>query len=340
MDCNARQDDLAWYALNALEGPEHEAVRAHLEAGCPTCQQRLDEVKRVIHQLPLALTPVPPPTTARERLLRRITVPEVQTPPRLVRPERPGDDGSNPAIARGRRTIPWRAWVGGAGIGAALAAGVGALMFRGAAIDGQRKVDDANRHTAVAMGDSASLRQSLATTENALRVAKAQVSRDAEALSALSVASTAQKEKLDEALSELTRRNADLARLQAAVREAQDAARMVELRASKLVFLRPTDANGKSSAMLVWDPGSKSVHLFTSAMNNLPPGRAYELWLINTQKKAVPAGVFSIDSHGSAVLNQAVKIDPGTVVASAISDEPAAGVEQPTGTIRLSGTVQ
>jgi len=54
-------DDVAAYALGSLDPAEHGRVDAHV-AICASCARRLAEYRAVVGALPLALTPVAPPT--------------------------------------------------------------------------------------------------------------------------------------------------------------------------------------------------------------------------------------------------------------------------------------
>jgi len=56
-------EDLAAYALGALEGPERIRVEHHL-ATCPACASSLEQYGGVVGALPLGLEPVPPPAEA------------------------------------------------------------------------------------------------------------------------------------------------------------------------------------------------------------------------------------------------------------------------------------
>jgi anti-sigma-K factor RskA len=74
----------------------------------------------------------------------------------------------------------------------------------------------------------------------------------------------------------------------------------------------------------------------------LPPAgrdRTYELWLITDDDRKVPAGTFDVDTEGSGMLRLEIPEGVGTIVAAAVTDEPAGGSAQPTGTIRLLGVI-
>ena len=81
------RDDLAAYALGALEEPEAERLRAHLE-GCEECQRQLRWLEPAVELLPRTVEQLEPPPRVRETLLqtvRREAPPEAREPPRAPR---------------------------------------------------------------------------------------------------------------------------------------------------------------------------------------------------------------------------------------------------------------
>jgi len=92
-------------------------------------------------------------------------------------------------------------------------------------------------------------------------------------------------------------------------------------------------------------PQGKAIYLrdrsrlifLASNMPQLPPQKAYELWLIPTSGAPIPAGVFKPDAHGSAaVINP--PLPPGIEAkAFAITVEPESGSATPTMPILMVG---
>ncbi len=62
----------------------------------------------------------------------------------------------------------------------------------------------------------------------------------------------------------------------------------------------------------------------------LPPGKAYELWLIPVSGAPVPAGVFKPDVHGSATVLNPPLPPRAEAKAFAITMEPEQGSPAPT----------
>jgi anti-sigma factor RsiW len=77
------RDDLAAYALGALEEPEAERLRAHLE-GCEECRRRLRWLEPAVDILPRTVEQLEPPARLREALLETVrtdAAPAAREPP-------------------------------------------------------------------------------------------------------------------------------------------------------------------------------------------------------------------------------------------------------------------
>jgi anti-sigma-K factor RskA len=80
------------------------------------------------------------------------------------------------------------------------------------------------------------------------------------------------------------------------------------------------------------------VVLIATNLPPVPPGKAYELWMIPADSKTpVPAGMFSPDAHGnvSVTMTQTAANHPAKLFA--VTVEPAAGSPTPTSAIVFSG---
>ena len=81
------RDDIAAYALGALEEPEAERLRAHLER-CDECQRRLRWLEPAVELLPRTVEQLEPPARVRETLLETVRAEapqEAREPPRAAR---------------------------------------------------------------------------------------------------------------------------------------------------------------------------------------------------------------------------------------------------------------
>ena len=106
----------------------------------------------------------------------------------------------------------------------------------------------------------------------------------------------------------------------------------------KLVKLQPTEAGGRSSGRAFVVEGQKLV-FYASNLPALPPGRAYQLWLLRGRRPAIVSG--GLIAAGS--LGAPLEFDTGSVMTDlrglAITEEPAGGSPGPTGHKIMVGTV-
>lgn len=83
----------------------------------------------------------------------------------------------------------------------------------------------------------------------------------------------------------------------------------------------------------------KGLLFYAANLPVLPAGRTYQLWLVPAQGIPISAGIFQTDAQGNGeVLLPSLPSDV-TPKAFAVTDEPAGGVPQPTGTKILVGAV-
>ena len=65
--------------------------------------------------------------------------------------------------------------------------------------------------------------------------------------------------------------------------------RLVSSPAVPVVTLHATAARPTARGQLLWDRLSKTFRFFAADLPNLPPGQAYELWLIDSQNNKIAA---------------------------------------------------
>jgi anti-sigma-K factor RskA len=129
-----------------------------------------------------------------------------------------------------------------------------------------------------------------------------------------------------------------LATLQIELTERESALRFLSdpnVRYVSLGGLKPTP---DASAWLLWNPGTRQGLLLARGLPAPPAGQAYELWAL-AGAQPVPAGVFSVDAAGRALLRLPPLPEGHTYDAFAVTLEPAAGVPKPTGPMHLHGKV-
>jgi anti-sigma-K factor RskA len=105
------------------------------------------------------------------------------------------------------------------------------------------------------------------------------------------------------------------------------------MRVTLVAAKSPPQPEGK--AIYVRDRAS--LIFLASNFRQLPPQKAYELWLIPTNGAPIPAGTFKPDAHGSATVINPV-LPPGVQAkAFAITMEPESGSSAPTMPILMIG---
>jgi anti-sigma-K factor RskA len=134
-------------------------------------------------------------------------------------------------------------------------------------------------------------------------------------------------------------------RLQASrIRELENgaaaAAEMIRLLRSprvEVVSLEGQAPQPEAAARIFWDKSRGVWQLFASNLKSPGPGKTYELWFITADQRKVRAGTFDVDAAGEGSLVAPVPPGLGTIALAAVTDEPAGGVDAPTGSIHLLG---
>jgi anti-sigma-K factor RskA len=88
-------------------------------------------------------------------------------------------------------------------------------------------------------------------------------------------------------------------------------------------------------AFVAYDRHSERLFLVAFDLPPPPPGHVYQLWAIGDDVR--PAGVFSTDARGGAVLRDRWSPEPTEASMFAVSLEPSPGATEPTGKIVLMG---
>lgn len=123
-----RHDDLAAYALGALQGDEARELEAHL-AGCAACSERLRWLEPAVDLMPASVEQLEPPPGIRQRLMA-----EVQSDLEAagaVAPRHAGAPVRRGWLERLRGYAPMRPAMAGLAVVALLLAGVGGYVLAG-----------------------------------------------------------------------------------------------------------------------------------------------------------------------------------------------------------------
>ena len=104
------------------------------------------------------------------------------------------------------------------------------------------------------------------------------------------------------------------------------------------VSLTPPKAGKQPNATAIVSTSQNRMTLMASNLPPVPPGKAYELWIIPPQGAPVNAGVFKPDEHGNAVmLDHPLPTVQMKTFALTVEDE--AGSDKPTSPIVIAGTM-
>jgi hypothetical protein len=104
---------------------------------------------------------------------------------------------------------------------------------------------------------------------------------------------------------------------------------------AKVVSLAASDAAKGAMAVLLYNPLTQKVWLYSANLPECPAGTSYQLWAID--QKPVSVGTFHIDAGQMAHLMVKRLPDFEKARKFAVSLEPAGGRPQPTGPIYLAG---
>jgi len=138
--------------------------------------------------------------------------------------------------------------------------------------------------------------------------------------------------------SELEKAKAQLAALKIESAQKDELLQLLSSQDVRLVELKGLEAAPAARAKLFWNPGARSGVLLINGLPKTPTDKAYELWGI-AGTEPVPAGVFRVDDQGQARFRMPVLGRGKNFDKFAVTLEPAAGVEKPSGPMVLLGSL-
>jgi anti-sigma-K factor RskA len=102
----------------------------------------------------------------------------------------------------------------------------------------------------------------------------------------------------------------------------------------------PRTGDDNSAAARAFVSPTRGVLVVADRLPVLPPGRVYQVWIIEDGSTPVSAGLLGDEPRGRGMLIATPpRKNAGGGVTVAISDEPPGGLDQPTGTIRVIGSI-
>lgn len=321
------------YAAGALDRAERQALEAHLLSGCQPCHNALKEYQSVASVLSFGLSPIQAPRALKAKIMAARHPDSLAIDNSVKEPGRPSLEPGEwmnhlfPPIVPARSfSLPWAI-----GFATLLIVGLGGYLVWTYTL---RLSDDASK---IRLLEGSLLEQ---TT----KVANLQrdVSTRDRVLAELQVDAQRKANDAIELKSQLMEREVELdtarAQLSAVVRgkvPQDELAALLRQPDAKVVILSGSDMAKQASALLLYNPTTQKIWLYSAHLPECPRGTAYQLWAID--QRPVSVGTFHMDAGETSHL--LVKRLPEFAKAKkfAVSLEPAGGRPQPTGPIYLIG---
>ena len=321
------------YAAGTLDRSERQALEAHLLSGCQSCRTALKEYQSVASLLPFGLSPMQAPRALKSKVMAARNPDPMEVDSLLKDSSRPSLEPGEwmnhlfPPIAPARSvSLPWAI-----GVASVLIISVAGYFIWTTA---ERLSDDAlkiQRLEATIEDQSARLagvKRDLSLRDRSLAELQVDVQRKTNDAMELKSQLLEREVELETAREQLT----------AAVRgkaPQDEFAALLRRPDARVVSLTASDKAKGASGVLLYNPVTQKVWLYSANLPECPTGTAYQLWAID--QRPISVGTFHIDAGEMAHL--LVKRLPEFEKARkfAVSLEPAGGRPQPTGPIYLAG---
>lgn len=321
------------YAAGALDRVERQALEAHLLSGCQSCRTALKEHQSVAALLPFGLSPVQAPRNLKSKIMAARN-PDPMAVENLLkdggRPSlEPGEWMNHlfPPIAPARSvSLPWV--IGAASVLVVSLAGYFIWTYMTRLSDDALKIQQLETAIEEQSAKIAMLKRDLTLKDRSLAELQVDVQRrtnDALELKGQLLEREVELETAHEQLNAAMRGKAPQDEFAALLRRPD----------AKVVSLAASDMAKGASGVLLYNPATQKIWLYSANLPECPTGTAYQLWAID--QRPVSVGTFHIDAGEMAHL--LVKRMPEFERARkfAVSLEPAGGRPQPTGPIFLAG---
>ena len=119
--------------------------------------------------------------------------------------------------------------------------------------------------------------------------------------------------------------------------QAQEKLHLLSAPDAMQVSLSPQSQQRMPHATAIYSPSMKRCMLMASNLAPLPPGKAYQLWLIPMEGAPMPAGMFKPDDRGNAMMVNHPMPEGVVAKAFAVTVEDATGSDKPTSPILMIG---
>ena len=119
--------------------------------------------------------------------------------------------------------------------------------------------------------------------------------------------------------------------------QAQEKLHLLSAPDAMQVSLSPQSQKPMPHATAIYSPSMRRCMLMASYLAPLPPGKAYELWLIPMEGAPMPAGMFKPNERGNAMMMNHPMPEGVLAKAFAVTMEDATGSDKPTSPILMIG---
>ena len=327
------EDTVPLYAAGALDRAERQALEAHLLSGCQSCRSALKEYQSVASLLPFGLSPVQAPRALKSKIMAARNPDPIAVDNLLKESGRPSLEPGEwmnhlfPPIAPARSlSLPWA--IGVASVLVISLVGYFIWSFMTRLSEDTLKIQQLEATIEEQSDKIALLKRDLGFKDRSLTDLQVDIQRKAN--DAIELRSRLMESEVE---LETTREQ-----LSAAIRgkvPQDEFAALLRRPDAKVVSLAASDMAKGASGVLLYNPVTQKIWLYSANLPECPTGTAYQLWAID--QKPVSVGTFHIDAGEMAHL--LVKRLPEFEKARkfAVSLEPAGGRPQPSGPIYLIG---
>ena len=321
------------YAAGALDRAERQALEAHLLSGCPSCHNALKDYQSVASLLPFGLSPMQAPRGLKASIMAARTSDPLAVDGLLKEHAKtslePGEWMNHlfPPIAPARSmSLPWA--IGVASVLLISLVGYFLWAYNARISEDTLKIEQLQATVEEQSNKIARLNRDLGLRERSLAELQNDVQRkvsDAMELKSQLIEREVELETAREQLNAAIRGKGPQDELAALLRRPD----------AKVVSLAASERAKGASGVLLYNPATQKIWLYSANLPECPTGTAYQLWAID--QKPVSLGTFHIDAGEMA--HVLVKRMPEFERARkfAVSLEPAGGRPQPSGPVYLAG---
>ena len=321
------------YAAGALDRTERQALEAHLLSGCQSCRTALKEYQSVASLLPFGLSPMQAPRILKSKIIAARNPDPMEVDSLLKESGRPSLEPGEwmnhlfPPIAPARSlSLRWAI-----GVASVLIISLAAYViwtFSTRLSEDALKMQFLEAKLDEQSGKISTLNRELNVKDRALTDLQVEVQRkanDAMELKSQLLDRDVELETVREQLNTAMRGKFPQDEFAALLRRPD----------AKVVSLAASDMAKGASGVLLYNPATQKIWLYSANLPECPRGTSYQLWAID--QRPVSVGTFHVDAGEMAHLLVKRLPDFEKARKFAVSLEPAGGRPQPTGPIYLAG---